>query len=98
ELKPHDCTLRTRPFHAAEAQLFEHLLPTEERIWGPPIGSGDRPAVGGRGTFLAGKFDRRAHKGAGDPLATVPGQDEEAWEKPDAFVLGADAIVQECAC
>jgi hypothetical protein len=76
ELEPHDRALRTRPFHAAKSQIFEHLLPAEERISRPPIGSCERPAFNGNGTFAAGKFDRRAHECVGNPLGSVAGPDE----------------------
>jgi hypothetical protein len=76
ELEPHDRPLRTWPFHAAESEIFEDLLPTEERISGRPIRSGDRPAFDGRSPFATGKLDRRAHKRVGDTLGSVANPDE----------------------
>ena len=86
-----------RPSYADESQVFEHLLPTEERIWGLPIGSCDRPAFDGDGTFAAGKLDRRTHECVGDTLSSVPDPDEEAWYEPDPFVLGGYSIAQDLA-
>ena len=97
EVEPHDRALRTGPFDTAKPQLVEDLLPTEERICGLPIGSSKWPAFDGGRTFAAGQVNRRTHQGVGDPLASVPGPDEEARQEPDAFVFGASPTTSDLA-
>jgi len=97
KFKSHDHALRIGPFDAAEPQILEHRLSTEERICGLPIGPSQRPAFDRDGTLAAGQFDRGTHERIGDPLTSVPDPDEQARQEPHARILIARPTTHDLA-
>ena len=89
KLESHDRPLRTWLVDAAKPQVVEDLLSAEEGIGGLLNLLRERPAFDGERAFSAGQLDRSPHEGVRDPLASVPGPDEEARQKPDTLVLFA---------
>jgi hypothetical protein len=97
EFEAHDCAFRSGVAEAAEAEIVEQFLPTDERIRGPPLGSRDGPTLDGQGAMPSRELDRGPHQGMSNPLRSVIGPDEQAWQQPHNFVLVAVPVSQEFA-
>lgn len=53
EFEPHQSTLRSGSSDAAETEILERFLPTEERVRGLTSGSCEGPNLDSQGTFAS---------------------------------------------
>jgi hypothetical protein len=73
-----------------KAEVFEELLPAEERVRRALDGSGDGPPLDRAGTFAVRQFDRRGHERMRNSSASAALANEDARDEPDGGPLRVD--------